>query len=122
MGEANKIDANSLQEEARRSGDREAFTVLTRMPGLRIGVGARLENPATPIFFIEILVSLCTDHDHVNLDIIERKLSLLIQLKKRGYLLTCEEDGSLSCELAVPSEGLEAECEAANSITGKYLG
>jgi hypothetical protein len=112
MREANKINVNYLQEEAKKSEDKEAFTVLAKMPSYRVGVGARLESPANPIFFVEIIISLCAGH-HMNLRFLERKLLILRQLKERGYLLTCEEDGTVSCELAVPSENLTVEYEAA---------
>jgi hypothetical protein len=43
------------------------------------------------------------------------------KLKERRYVLTCEEDGAVSCELAVPSENLTLEYEAAILIIKKYL-
>jgi len=119
-----KISRNSihtLQEEAEKSGDNEAFTVLAKIGNCRIGMGARLESARDPTFFIEVLVSLCTGHDQVNLDIMERKLSLLKRLNQKGYVLDCEEDGCVSCELTVQSKSLTAECMAAGSILEKYV-
>jgi hypothetical protein len=115
----NKIDAHSLQEKANSSEDKEAFAVLARMRNCRVGVGARLESPEKPIFFIEIIASLCADNHTLNLNSFENSLLILRKLKERGYVLTCEEDGSISCELAVPSENLTVECEAAISILKK---
>jgi hypothetical protein len=114
MRKANKIDAHSLQEEANKSEDKEAFAVLARTRNCRVGVGARLESPAKPIFFIEIIERLCADH-HVNLKSLEKSLLILRKLKEKGYVLTCE-DGSVSCELAVPPENLTVEYETAISI------
>ena len=116
MRKANKIDAHSLQEEANKSEDKEAFVVLTRIRDFRVGVGARLESPEHPILFIEIIGSLCAERHVVNLNSLEKNLAILRQLKERGYVLTCEEDGTFSCELAVPSENLAAEYEAATLI------
>ena len=116
MRKANNIDIHFLQEEAKKSEDKEAFTVLARMPNCRVGVGARLEPPEQPIFFVEIIVSLCGSHHVVNLDFLEKNLAVLKQLRGRGYLLACEEDGTVSCELAIPSENLTAEYEAATLI------
>ena len=118
---ANKIDAYSLQEEANRSEDKEAFAVLTRIRDFRVGVGARLESPAKPIFFIEIIASLCADRSVVNLNSLENKLLILRKLKERGYVLTCEEDEAVSCELVVPSENLTLEYDAAILIIKKNL-
>jgi hypothetical protein len=121
MKVTNKIDINSLQEEAKKSEEKEAFTVLARTNGYRVGVGARLKTPANPIFFVEIIASLCPRHHDVNLNSLEKNLRTLKQLKERGYLLTCDEDGTISCEFPVPSENLVAEYKAANSILEKCL-
>ncbi len=119
MKEANEINIYSLQEEAKKSEDNEAFTVVSRTQNCRIGVGARLESPENPVFFVEVLVSLCGSHHPVNLDFLERKLLLLRQLEERRYVLNCEEDGCISCELTVPSKNLIAECEVTSLIIKK---
>jgi hypothetical protein len=115
MTKTNKIDAHSLQEKANNSEDKEAFAVLAKMRNCRVGVGARLESPEKPIFFIEIIASLRADHHTVNLNSLENNLLILRKLKERGYVLTWEEDGSVSCELTVQSETLTVEYEAAIS-------
>jgi len=119
-----KISGNSihsLQEEAEKSRDNEAFKVLAKIGDCRIGMGVRLESPKEPTFFIEVLVSLCTGGNHVNLNIIERKLSLLKRLNQKGYVLNCEEDGCVSCELTVQSKSLTSECVTTSSILEEYL-
>ena len=116
MRKTNKIDTYCLQEEAKKSEDKEAFVVLARMRNCRVGVGARLESPSKPIFFVEIIANLCTDHHALNLDSLENSLLTLRKLEEKGYVLTCEDDGSVSCELAVPSENLTLEYKAAISI------
>ncbi len=121
MDEADKINVQSLQEEAKKSEDKEAFTVLAKMRNCRIGIGARLESPDEPTFFIEVLVSLCTGRNSIDLDLMEKKLSLLRQLTERGHLLTCEEDGCISCELAVPRKNLITECKATISTLKKCV-
>ena len=116
MRKTNKIDTDSLQEEAKKSEDKEAFAVLARIRNCRVGVGARLESPSKVIFFIEIIASLCADHRTLNLNSLEDSLFILRKLKEKGYVLTCEDDGSVSCELSVPLENLTVEYKAAISI------
>jgi len=111
MKETNRINIDSLQKEA-KSKHNEAFKVLARMQNCRVGVGARFELAENPSFFVEVLVILCTIDRSVNLELVEKNLFLLKQLEKRGYVLNCEEDGSISCELTVSSKNLIAECEA----------
>ena len=121
MKKISKKMIHTLQEEAERSEDNEAFTVIGKIGDCRIGLGARLESPKEPTFFIEVLVSLCTGHDPVNLNIMERKLSLLRRMKQKGYIFNCEEDGCISCELAVQSKSLVAECMTTRSILEKCM-
>jgi hypothetical protein len=111
-----KVDVNSLQEEAKKSEDKEAFTVLLRTRAYRVGIGARLKTSADPIFFVEIIAKLCPRDHPVNLTSLEKNLNILKQLKEKGYHLTCDEDGTISCELAVRSENLVAEYKTASSI------
>ena len=120
MKETNMIDTDSLQEKAKKSEDEEAFLVMSRTSNYRVGVGARLKAPANSIFFVEIIASLCFNHHTVNLKSLEKNLRVLRKLKKRGYTLICNEDGTISCELALPSEELEAEFEAAKLIIEDY--
>jgi hypothetical protein len=86
------------------------------MPNYRVGVGARMESPEQTTYFVEIIVSLCASDHVVNLDFLKKNLAILRQLKERGYVLACEEDGTVSCELAVPLENLTVEYEATTSI------
>jgi hypothetical protein len=111
MKAINGINIDSLLIEAKSEHD-EAFQVLARMQNCWVGVGARLESAEYPSFFIEVLISLCTSDRSVNLELVETNLILLKQLEKRGYVLNCEEDGSISCELTISSKNLIAECEA----------
>jgi len=118
MKEISKVDVDYLREEAKKSENKEAFTVLARTHAYRVGVGARLETSASPIFFVEIIARLCPRNHPVNLHSLEKNLNILKQLKERGYRLT-GEDGTISCELLVQSEDLVAEYKTANSIIEK---
>lgn len=121
MKKISRNNVDSLQYEAERSEDNEAFKVLAKIYDCRIGMGARLESSGEPTFFVEVLVSLCTGRNQVNLNIMENKLSLLRRLNQNGYVLNCEEDGCVSCELNVQSKSLAAECMTARSILERYL-
>jgi len=121
MKQTEAINVRTIREKAKKSEDHEAFKVLVKTRKCRIGIGARLESTGEPIFFIEVLLSLCADNGPVKLSVMEKKLSLLRRLEERRYSLNCEEDGCVSCELVVPSKNLSAECEAADSIMKECL-
>ena len=121
MNAADEISIYTLQEEAKKSDDSESFRALAKISNCRIGIGARVESPKNPSFFREVLVSLCIGHDPVDLDLIERKLSLLKRLEQKGYVLNCEEDGCVSCELTVQSKDLIAEFKDTSSMIERFL-
>ena len=106
----------ALHDRAKRSEDKESFTVLRKNRSWRIGVGARLAQSGQPSFFIEVLIKLCSSHSQVKLKLMQKTLMLLKQLKSKGYSLNCEEDGYISCELNISPQNLIAESEAVNSI------
>ena len=121
MKEPRKINMASLRRDAEKSEDKEAFSVLDKTPRYRIGVGARIESRANSAFFVEIIINLCASRQQVNLRSLESNLVGLKQLKKRGYRLTCEGDGTIACELSAESEKLNSECDAACLILEKCV-
>jgi len=121
MNATDKINIYSLHEEARKSEDNEAFRILGKIGNCRIGIGARLESSEDSTFFVEVLVNLCTGQDPVDLDLVERKLTLLRKLRQRKYVLNCQEDGCVSCELTVQSENLVTEYETTRSMMEKSM-
>lgn len=110
------IDAQALREQAKKSEAKESFEVLERRRNCRIGVGVRFESDGVPSFFIEVLIKLCSGLSPLDLGLMVTSISLLQKLKSRGYSLNCEEDGCVSCELAVPPEKLPIELESCKSI------
>ncbi len=121
MNKKSGIDPVSLKEDARKSGDHEAFQVLIAMQNCRIGVGSVLDSSGNYTFFMEALVTLCKGLQSVDLFSMDKNLLLLKQLKKRGYALNCEEDGCISSELTIGQEDLANECEAISKMTKRCL-
>ena len=76
----------NLVERAKTSEDKESFKVAKENRNFRIGIGARLEPKNQPTFFIEILVNLCADQSEINLDLLEKKMDLLKDLRKKDTL------------------------------------
>ena len=116
MHQTEPIDTKALVEEAKTSRDKEAYKLLEKTPSCRIGVGARVDSPNPPSFFIEVIVKLSTENDEVNLLRLEKTLRLLRALQTRGYSLTYEDDNSISCETTTSIHEISQEYEAAKSI------
>jgi len=112
-----QISFRDLQEAAERSEHREAFRVLEGRNDYRIGVGARLETPHQPSFFIEVLVYICQRSSKVDLVVLQEKLELLKELQARGYSMICQDYSCISCETTISSENIASEHEFLKSVT-----
>jgi hypothetical protein len=116
-----KIDIQSLQEKAMNSQDEESFNVLRKSQNCRIGVGVRRESANRLVFFLEVLINMCIVGCTLDLKRMERNLILLKELKNMGYSLACEENGCISCEIAVAPQDLAREYTKIDSITWGFL-
>ena len=87
----NLIDLKTLRRGVLTSPQGEYYSSLIPQGNNRIGVGVRINQKETQ-YFIEVIVTLC-----------------LKELEARGYILTCEDDGSVSCEILLPESGVAAE-------------
>jgi hypothetical protein len=108
MKEERSMDARALLDCARASQTGEHFQELEKGTTYRVGVGARVSSPDRPSLFIEVIVNPCPGPD-VDLSLMEENLSVLRELETRGYIMRCEDDGSIVCELLVSSEGIQGE-------------
>ncbi len=117
MEEERPIDARAIEDCARASDTGEHFQELDKGTSYRIGVGARMNSPERPAFFIEVIVNPCPGPG-VDLSMMERNLSVLKELEVRGYTMRLEDDGSIVCEVIVHPDEVEAEM---GQIT-EYLG
>jgi len=109
MNKTKTIDIQALQKDAENSEHKEAYRVLDRSSNYRIGVGARLTPSGQPSFFLEVVVQSCLESSEVDLQLLEKDLMFLKELKARGYSLNCEGDGSISCEVTVSPQNVASE-------------
>jgi hypothetical protein len=67
----------------------------------------RIKQKETP-YFIEVIVPLCRGAKPSLTDL-DAQMTLRKELESRGYPLTCEDDGSVSCAILLPESGVAAE-------------
>jgi len=121
MNKIESTDIQALREDAEKSEHGEAYKVLDRSSNYKIGVGARLTPSGQPSFFFEVVVQSCLESSEVDLQLLEKNLVLLKKLQTRGYLLNCEDDGCISCEITVPSQNITTEYETIQSTIKSTL-
>ena len=98
MSKPTVMDTMALSKRAQSSVEKEAYIQWERTSTYRIGVGAKANPPTLPSFFVEVIISLSTDNRQVDLQRLENTLACLKSLKARGYTLTYEDGGFISCE------------------------
>lgn len=121
MRETDLIDIHLLKSEAGKSEHGESYTVLEKTRHYRIGVGARLEPSGQPSYFLEVVVYLCPSASEVDTALLEKSLAFLKDLQTRSYSLSCEDDGSVSCEINASPYNLSSEYEAVKSAIRKIF-
>jgi len=107
MKENESLNAKALLEQAEASEHGEAYRTLDKNQNFRIGVGVRLTPPNS--FFVEILIYLSLNFRNADLDVLEKSLICLKELKARNYALTCQYGNCVSCEATVSAANLVKE-------------
>lgn len=115
MTKITSTDIHTLRNDAETSEHGEAYRILDRSNNYRIGLGARLTPSGQPSFFLEVVVRSCLESSDVDLQLLENNLVLLKKLQTREYLLNCEDDGSISCEITVSPQNITSEYETIQS-------
>ena len=110
-----------LLQEAKASGNGEAFKVLARGKCYRASAGARLNSDASATFFLEVLVHLCPPTSKIRIPELEMKLQYMKALGARGYSLHGEDDGCVSCEAVRAPHELMSELAVVRSLACKIL-
>ena len=109
MKEAHLIDTKVLKSEAETSEHGESYRAIERSHNYRIGVGARLAPSGQAFYFLEVVVHLCPTPSEVDTALLEKSLAFLKELEARRYSLSCEDDGSISCEIGLTPDDLDTE-------------
>jgi hypothetical protein len=111
----------TLLREAQASEDKEAYKALEKTPNYRIGIGARVNAPDPPIFFIEILIQLSPTQIKTEPDVFEKSLACLKELQKKKYAVTCQDSQYIACETSLPAKSIDKEYNKIKSLMKTYL-
>ena len=117
---ANKINTKELHQISKDSANSETYQTLDKTKYYRIGVGARATSPA-PSFFVEVIVNLSDESNHVDLSRLERVLLFLKDLEARGYSLFYESGKCVSCETKTDSTNINQEYTNIKTLIEKAL-
>jgi hypothetical protein len=107
----NRQDVEELKAKATASPDAEAYALAAKGEDSRVGACASASPAGSVRFGVEVLVQLCPAAGPVDLEVIERRLRALKELEDRGFELSYEGDGCVSCQKVVEERHL-AQCVA----------
>lgn len=110
------IRLDSLAEQARTSEDGEAYLAVAKEPGYRIGVGARASMERDPEFFVEVVLDPFPDRPEVNPGVLADRSALLERLRRRGYALSCDDAGVVTCERKLSRAASAGEAKAISGL------
>ncbi len=110
------VDVASLARRARKSGDGEAYQAIERGDGSRLGVGARASRGSEPQFFVEVILDPFPERPLVDPAQMASRAALLERLKGRGYALSCDDAGVVTCERVVRGAASRAEATEVSKL------
>lgn len=113
------IDVQSLLEEARISEHSESYMVLEKNEDIRMGTVARTTPEETPALFLEVAVVL-NPGETVDLNTLNRKITLLKELEARGYVMSCQDESTICSEVPTTEHSILDDIKTIKTIMNTH--
>jgi len=105
----------SLLEEARLSQHSESSRILAKNEDIRIVAVARMSKEETPALLLEVAVIL-NPSETVDLDKLNRKMTLLKELESRGHVLSCQDESIIFCDIPTSEDSVLVDLKTIKQI------
>jgi hypothetical protein len=123
MVKTTALELKALIDAIDSSKDDETYKQLEKTRSYRIGVGARRDSCAEPLFFLDMLIILSDGTEEVDISRLEKIVHLLKVLQTRGYVVSYLDDtNSISCELVMPAEKIFEEYTRVKALVHSCFG
>ncbi len=113
------VDLEALSRRARASEDGEAYVAIAKTLGYRLGVGARIVSESEPEYFVEVVLDPFPNRPSVEPETLAAQGALAARLRRRGYSLTCDDAGAITCERTMSRAAVPKELREAPRLIGK---
>lgn len=110
------IDLGTLEADAERSDEKEAYCRVLSRDDTLLGVVVSLSPDGCYTYMIELLVRVLGGRTELQVRDMERATRLSRKLKGLGYSIRHEDDGWLSCERTLRRDEISNECQVLMSI------
>ncbi len=121
MNQTNPIDIKALAAEAKIAKHKETYQLVEKNQNYRIGIGARADTSNFVSFFVEVIINLSHESADVDLLLLEKALSCLKKLHRKGYALAYEDGYRISGETTKVITNPNEEYLAIKSLLKKIL-
>lgn len=115
------VDLVSLARRAKATQDGEAYAVISKASCYRLGIGARVVRAGEPTFFVEVVLDPFPNRPGVDPDVLQDHAALLEQLRARGYALTGDDAGCVTCERPMDRAGCAREIATVGRVLVQAL-
>ena len=105
------ISLESLEAKAAESDLKEAYWLVSDGADHRLGIVATAGKDGARTFSVELLVCALEGAAELELSTLEKAVNTAEKLKSRGYSLTQQDDGWITCEKQLPRNDVARECE-----------
>ena len=106
-----EIGIGSLEARAANSDSNEAYQLVSDGAGYRLGLIATEGRDGAWTFSVELLICVLEGAAQLELHTLEKAVNMAKKLKSRGYTLTQQDDGWITCEKQLPRDEVANECE-----------
>ncbi len=112
------VDLGSLARRAKASEDGEAYASVEKGPAYRLGIGARASRGREPVFFVEVVLDPFPNRPRMEPGRLRDHAMIGERLRTRGYDLSCDDAGVITCERALDGTDPDEELrEVAGLLT-----
>lgn len=116
-----EIDLERLAEAVLKSGEREAYRLVSEGTNHRIGLTLTIAEDGNRIWSIELLLRVFNNDSSLEFSTLERFLQLSHEIEQMGYKMTPPDDGWMSCEKKLYSADVVPECAAVMRAITRHI-
>ena len=103
------INIADLKKAAITSEAGETYIIFEKYPDIEIRTGIKVSEIKQVSFLIEIIITLCNNHQPIDISMIEKQLQFFKIIQRQGYTISCEDNCIIVCEKTVDENNVTKE-------------
>ena len=116
------INISALEKRAKESDAGESFVIYESKKQFKIRSGVKITKKHSIEYVVEATINFCNPDQPFEIPIMEKKIELLKEFKRLGYVISCQEENNFICEKKVTQNVLLNELEQLKQCINNSLG